>query len=538
MDIKLELTEAVRSMLLPMLHEKEGECIDAVIEILDNDHIQPSAYIEFLRVKYDIWATDKQLDPTLKKIISKVLTLGNPDLEIGIDPGYFDIHTKLISKPFFNFSIGTIMLSHLRLIVHLAADQKMSSAKIAKVLKSIDHRVSFISWKDVQSILKPFAIQPQLDLGNAKNLYAADQRLEEEYFADATMEDALYQIGEVAKQLQFSDDAADLLRILSAAGKVHLPYLQILHYQCLISGFYDHAITILYEFNPRGNTANWLFSEWNALLHTSNPILNNAKAVDVLDMNWARSRKPAEYEQATVLVALLKALDGMGFSAAQQLTSWIRRWLVRYIKLNSQTIVPLSRALPLLEVRKILDFIKSGPTSTYGILEQRYVDAIAAVINKKEDDWRSRGLSDSVNSNNLSKRKLGDCDFQNSNELSIRAYEAHGGTLSRIYFEGHVRTFRRSLEKRRDELETIADIDKWQIEVIFVAYDFEPNLPESFEVENLTVTCTFIKFRDLLEQIDPDSQDFNSAFNSLFIDILNDRRTPAHVREKIRAIIA
>ena len=304
----------------------------------------------------------------------------------------------------------------------------------------------------------------------------------------------------------------------------------------MISGFYDHVLSAPYEFNPRGNIANWLFEKWDSLLHTSNPILNNAKAVDVLDENWARSRKQNEYEQASVLVEQLKGIDGMGFSAAQEFTSWLRRWLVRYIRFESVTIVPLSLKLPTKQIISILEYINSSPTETYGILEQRYLDVLAASIYAKKIDWRARGLSDSVNSNNLSKRKLGDCDFQNSNDKIIIAYEAHGGILSKVYYDGHIRTFKRSLQRRSEELETIADIELWRFKVVFVAYGFEEGLINQFKINELKVDVDFITFKELFNQVDVNGEQFKSIFNKLFIDTLNNRRTPSMVREKIRSL--
>jgi len=347
MDIKLELKEAIRFMLLPVPSEKEEECIEAIIQILSDNNLEQDSYAEYIRLKYDIWIKDEILDGVLKAIISKVLTISNAEFGALFAERYFDIHNGLLQNPFVSSELGVIVLSHLRLIINLAVHERMSAAKITKVLQSIDHRLIIISWKQIQYILSKLRVEPQLVQQDVEYLYNDDERIEEEYFADADMAEALYRIGEVAKNLQFTGDATKLLSVLAHKDNVHLPYLQILHYQCLITGFYDHVLSTPYEFSPRGVIANWLFAKWNDLIHTSSPFLNNAKAVDVLDENWARSRKPNEYQQATVLVELLKGIDGMGFSAAQELTSWIRRWLARYIKLESVAIVPLRLDLDL-----------------------------------------------------------------------------------------------------------------------------------------------------------------------------------------------
>jgi prepilin-type processing-associated H-X9-DG protein len=536
MDIKLQLKETIRFMLLPVPGEREEDCINALIGVLQESQVEESSYMEFLRLKHDIWMSESKLDPVLKKAINAVLEASNPEFGQLFAMKYFDLHSSLISNPFISPELSIIVLSHLRLITNLADHEKMSAAKITKVLQSADSRLSVISWKQLSTMLRQLGKLPQFKQDEVEALYVVDERLQVEYFADAGLNEAIAQIGEVAKSLQFTGDAGKLLDVMSKPGNVHLPYLQILHYQCLISGFYDHVLSTPYEFNPRGQIANWLFRKWDGLLHTSNPILNNAKAVDVLDENWARSRNSNEYEQASALVEVFKGIDGMGFAAAQELTSWIRRWLVRYITSESATIVRLAD-VSANDAIKVLEHIGAGPTATYGILEQRYMDVLAASLHKKEDGWRSRGISDAVNSNNLSKRKLGDCDFQHVESKTITAYEAHGGTLNRIYFDGHVRTFRRALQRRREELETIADIDQWHFKVTFVAYGFTADMPDHFIVDGLRVETAFITFKDLLENTDTTSTSFNSGFNSLFIDILNDRRTPAAVREKIRTLL-
>ena len=85
----------------------------------------------------------------------------------------------------------------------------------------------------------------------------------------------------------------------------------------------------------------------------------------------------------------------------------------------------------------------------------------------EHDGWRSHGLGDSVNASNVSRRKLGDCEFQNASAADgSMAYEAHAGNLSQVYVDGHAQTLRRVLPLRIEEWERIAGVQEWNIEII------------------------------------------------------------------------
>lgn len=536
MNTELQLRETLRYFLLPIPSNQENHCLNVLLEEFNETELDEQSYSKFLMNKHEEWEQTDVVDSSFKSIIIKVLLSANPVYGSLFAEKYFEIHSGLSSNPFLQFNLRTILLSHLRLICSLAIEEKMSSAKIARILNATDTRLSAVSWKEIQLILRKLRFLPEVSLEQAESLYLIDEQLEEEYFADSNLKDASFQIGQVGRSLRFEYDAEDLLNRLADPLNVHLPYLQILHYQCLISGFYDNVLSIPYEFSPRGNTANWLFAKWNNLLPTSNPILNNAKAVDVLDKNWARSKRENEFEKASVLVDLLCGIDGMGFAASQEFASWIRRFLIRYIKQNTVSVVPIDNNLDNDKVLAILNYITSSPTSTFGILEQRLVDVLSAVIHSSSN-WRSRGLGDSVNTNNTSRKKLGDSDFQDSSNREIVAYEAHGGRLSKVYYEGHIRTFHRAFEKRKEELESISDLSDWSIKIVFVAYDFESNLDRSFSSGGIQIQADFQSFNSLMSSVDIDSAVFKNMFSLYFIDLINNRRTPAVVREKIRNLL-
>ena len=536
MNIALQLREALRYFLLPISFEKEQDSITALEKALAGASIDEDSYATFLKNKYRDWKETGRPDDEFQKIIGLILETANPKYGKLFSENYFIIHEKLQENPFISFELSTILLSHLRLISILAENEKMSSAKIASVLTSIDKRLSFISWKEIQPILSKLKLKPEMNLDESKKQYQIDEELEIENFADADIKVSSFLVSQVALNLKFPYDAEILLNKLADDKIAHLPYLQILHYQCLISEFYDSVLSVPYEFSPRGNVANWLFGKWDKLVSTVNPMLNNAKAVDVLDKNWARSRKTNEFENANVLVELLHGIDGMGYTASQELASWLRQWLIRYVKLNSVEIEPLPNNYNISEIIKIVSRIASGPTSTYGILEQRLLD-ILACIKHSEPNWRPRGLKDSVNTNNTSKKKLGDIDFQDSLAYKIIAYEAHGGKLNKIYLEGHIKTFATSFWRRKEELEAVTDIENWNITIIFVAFSFSPDLVEEFEIDGLIINLIFKTFEEILNETSLDIDVLMDPFNNLLVEVVNSRRTPKFVRDKIKSFL-
>ncbi|WP_439482308.1 hypothetical protein [Cyclobacterium plantarum] len=532
MKIELELTETLRYFLLPISIDKENKCVQSILDELRKTDLTEDSYSAFLKNKYNDWKQTGMVDPLFRNVVINILKTSNPVYGEVFAEKYFDIHSGLSSNPFISFNLRSITLSHLRLICSLAVEEKMSSAKIARILAAIDTRLDVVSWREVQTILRKLKSLPEINQNQAKKLFEIDILLEEKYFADSDLKDASFQIGEVAKSLQFAYNAEELLNRLTDPSISHLPYLQILHYQCLISEFYDHVLSIPYEFSPRGNVANWLFSKWNNLLPTSNPILNNAKAVDILDKNWARSKSRTEFENASVLVDLLQGIDGMGFAASQELASWIRRFLIRYIRQHTVSITPIPEDLNYEQIKNICTKICSKPTASFGILEQRLTDVLSASIHSSSF-WRSRGLGDSVNANNLARKKLGDVDFQNNDAFTIKSYEAHGGTLNKIYFEAHLRTFHRAFDSRVEELETVSDIDNWSISIIFLAYDFENGLNASFVDSGKEIEIEYKTFKEVLDTIDLSSYLFKDHFLKYFIKPINDRRTPAVIRQKV-----
>lgn len=410
----------------------------------------------------------------------------------------------------------------------------MSAAQVATVLSARDRRVTF-SWQAVQDVLARLGLRPELDQEQVQALLARDQELEELLFADADFFEAAALVGRVGADFGFPGDLENLLVRLfppdPATGGRHGPYLQMLHFQCTIAEFFDHAVTVLYEFAPRGAVAMWLFDIYPGdLAAARDPFLNNAKSVDRLDLPWARSKdQQGLLSPASALVEVVAGLEVMGFAARQELAGWLRRWLLRVIRLTR----PLAREVPdrptVESVAALLDAVATDETRTAGILEQRLVDVVALTRHLEQDGWRSHGIGDSVNASNVSRRKLGDCEFQNAAERRVVAYEAHAGKLSQVYVDGHAQTLGRVLPMRVEEWERIADLETWDVSVVFVAHSFSC-LPANLEINGMQVTVEFVVYADFIGGA-PAPEAMTDLFATHVNGRLNEPRTPQKVRD-------
>ena len=306
--------------------------------------------------------------------------------------------------------------------------------------------------------------------------------------------------GDLSRSLGYEGAlAADLLQLAIAPNtRTYTPQLQMLHYQCAICEFYDQSVLDFYEFNPRGVAANWLFDQYSATLAPAgNPFLNNAKSVLRADLNWAESKKPAVRPGAMALFRILSSLDAMSYSQRRELAARIRQWIFLFMRLSAEPDVLLPAVLQVDQIELVANAIALRNTSTAGILEQRLVDALSFPAHSATE-WVSRGLADSVNATNISRRKVGDCDYQNSLARRIVAYEAHGGRLTQTYVSEHIRTLRRVIPLRRIELEAVADIDNWALEIVFVAHAVDADPVQQLQIDGLGVTLRLVSFQEFV----------------------------------------
>jgi hypothetical protein len=149
-----------------------------------------------------------------------------------------------------------------------------------------------------------------------------------------------------------------------------------------------------------------------------------------------------------------------------------------------------------------------------------------------------RGLGDSVHASNLSRKKLGDCDFQSFVDRRCFAYEAHGGALTNDYVEEHFHTLGRVLPFRIADWQSGSHLSEWELIVLFVAHDIS-QVSDRWRSYNATfkqirtrvLVRSFSEVRDALRSDGSWTLEMTDAFKRLLIDPLNEIRTPQRARD-------
>ena len=531
----------LRAMLLPVAADLEDASEAAVRrKLTEGLGVRPEDHATWLRLEVDRWRGGDPPSAPLVEVIQEALRAGDPELGECIALAYFRVHAALQGHHVFSHDAASILTSYSRLAARLARSERMSAAQIARVLNARNPRVGF-TWRAVQPILTALQMRPSLDGRQVQTLWAGDEELEQHTFADADVETCAMMVSEVARHLACPEDlSALLLALYTPHGETFGPYLQMLYFMCAIAELYDHPPTALYEFAPRGAVAGWVFDRFPPpLTGAGNPFLNNAKAVERLDLGWAASRD-TNRAAAQALARILIGMDELSFAARRELASWLRRWVLRLIRLARPLEHTLSSTLARGEIGALLGAVGRAETRTTGIIEQRVVDALTSLRHPQEEGWRGRGLRDPVNATNASRRKLGDCDYQNTPARRVVAYEAHAGRLTDVYLRGHIRMLERLMALRLEEWAGIADPAEWRVDIVFVAHALDAALPYEGETEGVRYTIRFEAFRDLAgpaERIHS-PEDLLEAFTRLVISPLNERRTPNYVREVLSRLSA
>jgi hypothetical protein len=534
-----QLKGALRALLLPIRPELEMDAIAAAGEALAKGHVAEADCADFMRIEAEQWRLSPTHNPgeIFANVVRAYLRAGDPgDIGDRIATQYFAMHKNLAERPQFEHSLASALLSHARLIAVLGVQERLSSAQISQLLSQRDSRLPG-SWEAIQSILSSINNRPELVQAQVEELFALDVGLEEEWFGDADRSECIKLIGRMASSVGLGGEFEEALNVLVLER--FPPHLKMLHFLCFIAEYYDHPLQFAYEFKPRGKVAKWVAEQYpGAFGRTGSPFLNNAKSVDVLDRGWANSKKRAISRQAHALVTVVDSLSGLGFSARRELATWIRRLLVRVIRLESDIATDLPKFGPA-EVEKIIAAVCEGPTNTFGILEQRVVDAVSA-LSHGPPVWVARGLTDSVNTTNISRRKCGDCDFQDTESRLVKAFEPHAGSLTDIYVKDHKLTLERVLVERGIEWEqTVSENSNWTVIVTFVAHEI-PQMEVGTEVHlpGVTAEINAITFEDFMTGVELGSGEALSMFAEYVRAPLMDERTPETVRRRVSDLIA
>lgn len=525
-----ELASEIKSLLLPFLPDQEERPLQALKEILIDHGVAQEDFFIFVRLEAEKWEENGAPSSEFKSAIAAAIFHSSGISCEKISEVYFDIHAILKERHLMPHEMASAFLSHAFLIASLAVREKMSAAQIAIVMSARDARVDF-NRQSIRDFLLKIDEAPKIESSFVIDLHNADADKEQAYFSDSSLEDCLNRISVVAERLGFPGDISALLDTLYKNEETdYIPYVQIVHYQMVIAEAYDHALTDFYEFLPRGKTAKTLFDLYpNVLVNAGNPFLNNAKSVDRVSEGWARSKKPKEFPGALALYKILSGMERLGFSAKRELAELVRMWIERLIRLASSSGVTISEDIDRTEIENFESHLACRQTQTRGVLEQRYVDAWCMAKYSSYPDIAYRGIGDSVNTTNISRRKLGDCDFQDSNHKIVYAYEAHGGNLTSIYYDEHMRTFEKILEERKKEWEVYADSEGWCVELIFVCHEYDGLNELHICIQGVNVKVIKIRFSELIREMSLSRR--QGVFQNFFIEPLNRRHVPEFIKQ-------
>jgi hypothetical protein len=535
-----EALEAIRSLLLPVYDFAEPQALYAAMEAAEDEGVEHQDFAATVHYEAEDWRNNKAVSPLLKAIVEAFIQGQGTDESTTLAKEYFGLHEGLQKENFLlGFDQASAFLSHAYLIIKLAIGNLITASQIARILATHDQRAPF-SRQSVALVLSKLNLNSEISDTKISQLYEKDKELSVKILADAELASCSNLVGGIAKKLGIDAPVEELLDALIAQERItdYAPYLQILHYQCSVTEYFDFATIDLYEFNPRGVAALTLFEKYPAKLNKAgNPFLNNAKSVEQITLAWARSKKSKYFSGAKALYYLLENLNSLGFSARRELSFWIRLWLHRVILINANEPTKLSSSITERQASRLIGFTSSGNTSTSGVIEQRLVDAAAKARHSDEAVWMPRGLKDSVNTTNISKKKLGDCDFQNPENLTVFAYEAHGGKLTDIYLREHVRTIRKILPYRIEEWATFSNVGDWRVKVVFVAHEIALEQTDRiFNIDGVSIAIETTTFSDFLNSFE--LAVITPLIEEYVLIPLSEARVPESIRQKIRNVIA
>lgn len=532
------LRESLRTLLLPMRPDREGACGRGLRSALAAEGIIPDDFLRWITLRKQEWVDKGEAPVALRRVVRKVLERADATIGPTLAESYFDIHEGLLSSHHLSHAQATALLTHALLIGDLANLARSSAAQIAQVL-SVRDPPSKASRRTVSEILRGLEALPGFTTRMIEHQFNRDSASEPAILSDAGIITSTQIVSEAARSLGFTGDISLSLTALAPPSELgaFVPYLQMLHYQAAIAEFIDHTPTDIYEFSPRGVRGEWLFANYPVgFAEAGNPFLNNAKAVERLTESWARSKKEAQYPAARALVEVLAGLEIMGFAARRELARYLRIWLHRILRFTRAIPNPVPAALTAAQIDQLLKFVSDSNTKTFGILEQRLLDAVGVLRFTAAQGWRPRGIGDAVNATNVSRRKLGDIDFQHPANRVIEAFEAHGGTVTQAYLEGHLFTVRKILPLRLDELEGVEDRAAWNIRVTLLGHDIEIPPHQDVMIDDVTLHVSVTTFADFLEgsQTEPD---IAQSIATHVLQPLRERRTPSEVRDALLAVI-
>lgn len=543
------LKAAVKLLQLPITDDEITQGIEKLIDnIPANLQGREIDYAYQLETSFAEWNESGVPGTVLREAVKLLLE----DSEISQRGGGFDTNTyfgllrglppeKIAIDGSLSMQTMSRVLSQSLFITSMFLDEGMSCSQVSRVLTSFESK--YVPVEASTKVAAAFRIKPSVSVDEVRTTIAFDKKNGEENFPDARLEES-YQICERLCQLWVPEiEVITELENLSSPylrADSYYPYIQILHWATLVVEKYDHPVTYLYEFSPRGVAANALFDEAYPNVNTQNPFLNLAKAVHQIDYSWLENRSESS---AYALVNLLQKIDKLPYRARKEVSRIIRSWILYFIQLEDvpEDFPPFDVDFDAQTARTFSDAVNSAETYTRGVIEQRLVDALA-LLAFDGDGVAVRGIGDSVNASNFSKKKMGDLEFLNAGAKRSLALEAHGGQVTPGYVYAHLASLARVLEMRQvDNPEMQDEKGEWVITVAYVAHDFSDGLDDlPTEVSGFPIEHEFWSYEELTEKAFAEATDEEVAeiFNTYVRDALNSRNVLQSARDKATEIFA
>ncbi|MBK6926014.1 MAG: hypothetical protein IPH14_12250, partial [Thermomonas sp.] len=525
----------LRGLRLPVRHQVEPELVQTLSNVLDELNIDHAGSSTWVAKEQECLKSQGEPSTEFRRVVTTVLRAAASSEEepthgatLALINEYFSIYARLREDHAYAHESAIAVLGYSLLVVDLAVHDRMSAAQTAKVLSGISPGLQF-SRQAIKTITVRLKCEVAFDVGDVARLAEVDAASEPGVMADASLDEAAGLVALVAERLGVQTDLRPALSILSPVMQgtqirsEATPYLQMLHYQCVTCEFCDHSPVDIYEFSPRGANAEAIFELYpDSIASAGNPFLNNAKSVEVIDDSWVRSKKTKDRSRARSLLELLVALESLGFSARRELASWLRVWLSRIIRVSKESVYNVPRPLLIDDIGRLLEAVALSESSTYGIIEQRVVDFVAS---ERHVGLPSRGLGDSINATNRSASKFGDCEFADIASFTIFAYEAHAGHLSRWYILEHLRTLRRSIGARLEQLKLLSGGQGWSLKLTFVAHTSEVFEHTDVVINGMRVVLEVTTFESLVSGLDLNGR--ADEFDRLVVEQILGVRTPS-----------
>ena len=542
------LMDSVAKTGLPISFERVLNAAKAVSPILlmamKRDRAPLSEIAEYLDLLWEEWkdtGRPEKPNPVLSRAVDAML---EADENVSFLKGsYFQVFHKLTDSCYLSSEEATSLLGSARLIHTMVLKERMSASRVRQVL-NLDASTPYSA---IQAITAIFKSTPELTVDDVEVITKSDKSSMNRLFKDDDMEHSFGTIASIVESLRGDASIADDLKAVYEAK--FDPYYCILHYEMLSVDKFDRCPgDTVYEFKPRGNALNIVWNMYQS--STSNPYLNNAKAVSSLNAAWAEprivtskgnsSQGQDEMGRATTSLAhLFESTSKLPYPSRHYLAMVIRCWLLRLLEekeANRRPPIPMPEESG---VKAFLELVASGNTETVGIMDQRAADFLTVI---KHPDLRnkSRGLGSSVNETNYSARKFGDIEFIDTDKHEIWAYEAHGGSLTDEYVEGHLRTLRKVIPYREQDLKMIAPAKDWIFHIGFI--DHDNSLLSAHKNGDIIANtgdyranlfCT--TYADLIQELGGASllaKKYHNLFENLVHNMLSTYHVPQYVRDK------